>query len=52
MRGVQDEDSSGVAEIERLVGPCCCCARVGVPTFGSTLISEEQVSSLTLREVI
>jgi hypothetical protein len=36
MRGVQYEDSFGIAQVETLVGPSCCRTGIGVPTFGST----------------
>lgn len=36
MRGVQYEDSFGTAQVETLVGPCCCRTGISVPSLGST----------------
>ena len=36
VRRVQYEDAFGIAEVETLIGPCCCRTRIRVPTFEST----------------
>ena len=47
MRGVQYEDSFGIAQVETLVGPCCCRTGIRVPTFGSTRAFQMNMSHLS-----